>query len=163
MEEKKKVVLEAKEPVEKPLVKNIPMTNKKTKTIIFTAVITLLVVGSGIGTGWLLSGNKLAKTSGTGKTGETSKEIKVSDKEAGVDDESQFPDTAEGILEKGGIEGDGTHHLVREGGETKWVYLSSTVIDLSPFEDKKVQIWGQTLSGQTAGWLMDVGKIKVLE
>ncbi len=66
-------------------------------------------------------------------------------------------------MEEGGIDGEGTYHLVRDGGPTKNVYMSSTVIDLGQFKGKKVQVWGQTISGKKAGWLMDVGKIKVLE
>ena len=27
----------------------------------------------------------------------------------------------------------------------------------------EVQIWGETFKGQKAGWLMDVGRIKVIE
>jgi hypothetical protein len=41
--------------------------------------------------------------------------------------------------------------------------LTSTVIDLASFEGKKVKVWGQSLSGRKAGWLMDVGKVKVVE
>ncbi len=53
--------------------------------------------------------------------------------------------------------------MVREGGEDQYVYLTSTVIDLESFAGKKVQIWGETTSAQKAGWLMDVGKVKVLD
>ena len=31
------------------------------------------------------------------------------------------------------------------------------------FSGKKVMVWGETISAQKAGWLMDVGKIKVLD
>jgi hypothetical protein len=48
-------------------------------------------------------------------------------------------------------------------GEDKYVYLTSTVIDLQSFVGKKVKVWGETLSGLHAGWLMDVGKIKVVK
>ena len=78
-------------------------------------------------------------------------------------DEKTFKDTAEGTLQEGGISGEGTHHLVRPGGDSQNVYLTSTVIDLQSFVGKKVQVWGQTVSARKAGWLMDVGKVKVLE
>jgi hypothetical protein len=66
-------------------------------------------------------------------------------------------------LEEGGIDGEGTHHLVRDGGPSKSVYLTSTVIDLDSFAGKKVKVWGETISARKAGWLMDVGKIKIIE
>ena len=117
------------------------------------------MVIAGVGTGWLLSGNKnlLGSRSVTVPGAETGP------KEAGLADEATFKDTAEGVLEEGGVDGEGTHHLVRPGGASQNVYLTSTVIDLQSFVSKKVQVWGQTISAREAGWLMDVGKIKVVE
>jgi len=84
--------------------------------------------------------------------------------EAGIEDSVAFPDSAEGILVEGGVDGEGTHHLDRSDlGPGKDVYLTSTVIDLQSFVGKKVQIWGQTIAGHEAAWLMDVGRIKVIE
>jgi len=37
------------------------------------------------------------------------------------------------------------------------------VIDLESFTGKKVKVWGETISAQKAGWLMDVGKIQVIK
>ena len=123
---------------------------------------TLAVILAGIATGWFLSGHSLAGGK-TGEAVETSKGVEVSKTEAGLEDESNLPDNAEGVLVEGGIEGEGTHHLDRGTGESKYVYLTSTVIDLQSFVGKKVKVWGETLSGLQAGWLMDVGKIKVIE
>lgn len=53
--------------------------------------------------------------------------------------------------------------MVRGIGPSQYAYLTSTVIDLSAFTGKKVQVWGQTIAGKKAGWLMDVGKVKVIE
>ncbi len=122
--------------------------------------IGILVVLAGILTGGVLSGKLLAK-GGTAK-GPTAT-VKSSSTEAGVKNTDNFKDTAEGMLREGGIKGEGTYHLERPGGETHTVYLTSTVVDLSPFVGKKVQIWGQTYAGKHAPWLMDVGKVKVLE
>lgn len=83
-------------------------------------------------------------------------------KKAGVFDTKTFPDKAEGILKKGGIDGEGEYHLERPGGESQNVYLTSSTIDLSHFVGKKVRVWGKTFAGQKAGWLMDVGYIEVL-
>lgn len=79
----------------------------------------------------------------------------------GSNDTSTFTDTTEGVLKEGGIEGEGQFHLVRPGGESQNVYLTSSLVDLSLFVDKKVKVWGQTQKAQTAGWLMDVGRVEV--
>ncbi len=121
----------------------------------------LLVVLAGIGTGWAVSGSSLGR--GEGAPSDVAPGAEKSLTEAGLADEETFRDSAEGILEDGGIDGEGTHHLVREGGPSKYAYLTSTVIDMQPFVGKKVMIWGETISAKTAGWLMDVGKIKVIE
>ena len=115
-----------------------------------------MVVLLGVGSGWLISG----RTRGSSVTVPGAQ---TGPKEAGLADEATFRDSAEGILEEGGISGEGTHHLVRPGGESQNVYLTSTVIDLQSFAGKKVMVWGETISAKKAGWLMDVGKIKVVE
>ena len=74
-----------------------------------------------------------------------------------------FSSEAEGVLKDGGINGEGTHHLEREGGESQTAYLTSSVVDLDQFIDRKVKVYGETFAGQKAGWLMDVGAVKVLE
>lgn len=140
--------------VKPSLLKKFPkVSSKKTLTL---AAGSLVVVLLGVGTGWLLSGSAKSKSEAEVVPG-----AQQSETEAGLEDESVLPDSAEGVLEEGGIEGEGTHHLIREGGPTKYVYLTSTVIDLESFVGKKVMVWGETLSGKQAGWLMDVGKVKV--
>ena len=67
------------------------------------------------------------------------------------------------VMVEGGKDGEGTHHLDRGLGTEKDVYLTSTVINLDDFVGKKVQIWGETISAQKAGWFMDVVKIKTIE
>lgn len=81
-------------------------------------------------------------------------------KQVGVTDKKTFKDSAEGVLKEGGIEGEGSFHLERPGGESQYVYLTSTTVDLSQFVGKKVKVWGQTFSGEKAGWLMDVGLVE---
>lgn len=140
-----------------PIVSKLENKRLVNKNLIL-ALISLVVVGLGIGTGYLLSGVG-KKTPEIGTTGE----IKVSQNEAGVTDESKYPDIAEGVLEEGGIGGEGTYHIVRGVGPSQYAYLTSSVVDMGPFVGKKVKVWGQTVSGKKAGWLMDVGKIKVIE
>lgn len=136
-----------------PVVKSIT----KNKNIILV-ILSIVIVLAGIGAGWLITGKSSgsAITSGGIVTGGDVKE-------AGSADESTFKDSAEGVLKSGGIGGEGTHHLERDGGSTQFVYLTSTVIDLDSFLDKKVKVWGQTMSAKKAGWLMDIGKLKVLD
>ena len=81
----------------------------------------------------------------------------------GSADEKSFKDQATGVLEKGGFNGEGTHTLEREGGKTQNAALTSSVIDLDLFIDKKVEVNGETNSSNKAGWLLDVGSIKILE
>jgi len=138
-----------------PVVKKFPKFNLKGNLPLVLGVV--LVILAGVGTGWLLSGR------GGGSGGQTAPGAQSGPKEAGLADESTFKDSAEGVLEEGGVDGEGTHHLVRSGGASQNVYLTSTVIDLQSFVGKKVMVWGQTIAAQQAGWLMDVGKIKVTE
>jgi hypothetical protein len=139
------------------LVNKFPTSSKKNQFILVG--LAVVVVLAGVATGWLLSGRKgFPLGSSTAAPG-----AKVSSNEAGIADEKTFPDTATGEIAEGGIGGEGTHHLVRPGGEAQNVYLTSTVIDLQSFVGKKVQVWGQTIKGKKAGWLMDVGKVKVVE
>lgn len=81
----------------------------------------------------------------------------------GSDDTKTFKDTAEGVLKEGGIEGEGAFHLERPGGENQNVYLTSSIVDLSKYLNRKLKVWGETQKAQHAGWLMDVGKIEVTE
>lgn len=137
------------------LVKEFPKKNWKTSATI--ALSAFIVVAGGVATGYLLSG----KTFLGGASKEAAPGATTSATEAGLSDEATFRDTAEGVLESGGVDGEGTHHLVREGGESQYVYLTSTVIDLESFVGKKITVWGETTTARKAGWLMDVGKIKV--
>lgn len=147
-------------PVQNPVVKpfNSPQATPKMKNMTL-ALISIAVVLAGIGTGYLLSG-----VGGKTTTGMTASNAVVSNEnEAGIKDESMFSTTADGVLEDGGIGGEGTHHLVRGSGPSQYAYLTSSAVDLGAFVGKKVQIWGDTMSGKKAGWLIDVGKIKVVE
>lgn len=81
----------------------------------------------------------------------------------GSTDTKVFRDSAQGKLEEGGINGEGTHSLIRPGGDNQTVYLTSSVLILDDFVGKKVKVWGETFAGKKAGWLMDVGKVEVLE
>lgn len=136
-----------------PIVSDLPKGGLK--KIWPYVLVSFLIVIVGVGTGWLLTKNKGSSAVAPG--------AKNTAKVAGINDTSTFKDEAEGLLEEGGINGEGQYHLTRSGGVSQNVYLTSTSVDLSAFVGKKVKVWGQTLSARKAGWLMDVGKIQVVE
>lgn len=72
-------------------------------------------------------------------------------------------DTASGTVEKGSINGEGTHILNRPGGADQRASLTSSAVDLDLFVGKKVDITGQTNSSKKTGWLLDVCSIKITE
>lgn len=80
-------------------------------------------------------------------------------------DTRTFRDFAEGMIKAKPEPSDpseyveGTHLLIREGAVP--VALTSSVIDLSQYEGKKVKIFGETQKALKEGWLMDVGKVEV--
>lgn len=128
------------------------------KVLIFFVVVILL----GVGSGYVLAKHNAvtvpssATTAGTnGTTG------LVKGATYGSGDSSTFKDTAEGVVQKGGIGDEGQFHLVRPGGDSQNVYMTSSLVDLSQFIGHKVKVWGATQKAQVAGWLMDVGKVEV--
>jgi hypothetical protein len=142
-------------------------SKKKFPLIPFFLGIALVL---GATTGVLLANKKLAATGGS--TGGTSTGESVMPSDAGSikvgtiygsKDEAGYPTNAEGILVAGGVGGEGSHHLVRPGGASQNVYLSSSVVDLDLVVGDRVQVWGQTMGAKKAGWLIDVGRLKVLE
>lgn len=117
------------------------------------------VVLLGVGSAWLISTKIINKSaSSVAAPGAI-----VTSNEAGMLDANIEYNNATGYLREGGIGNEGTHHLEREGGESQNAYLTSSVLDLSSFTGKKVEVWGQTLASKKAGWLMDVAKIKIVE
>ena len=82
----------------------------------------------------------------------------------GSSDTETFKDQAIGMLEKNedGVQ-EGTHRLIREGGPDQTAYLISSVVDLDKVVGRKVEIWGETFYSDKVGWLMDVGRLKVLD
>lgn len=120
----------------------------------------LLLIISGVVVGFLLTKvpglNKKINGSSTSAMVNTATEI-------GSMDTATFRDTATGTLEAGGLNGEGTHKLTRDGGPSQTVYLISSIVDLEQYVGKKVQIWGETIKAQRAPWLMDVGRLKLTE
>lgn len=80
-------------------------------------------------------------------------------------DNQTFRDFAEGIIQKkpapknNDYSAEGTHVLVRVNAVP--VALTSSVVDLSKYEGKKVKVFGETQKAIKEGWLMDVGKVEI--
>lgn len=125
---------------------------------IIAILAVFLILGSL--SGFLLAKGKTGKVSLTGSVGTSSVSKGTI---IGSDDTKTFRDKTEGVLKKGGIDGEGQYHLVRPGGESQNVYLTSSIVDLSLFLDRKIRVWGETQKAQRAGWLMDVGRVEVLQ
>lgn len=124
-------------------------------------IIFLIIVILGVGTGFMLSGGK---SSGTiTSAGLVNKSQIQKGQSYGVNDPKSYPDSTEGTLQNGGINGEGQYHLVRPGGDSQNVYMTSSTVDLSLFINRKVKVWGATQKAESAGWLMDVGKVEVEE
>ncbi len=143
-----------------PLIRDF---NKESLRKAFTpkiiALLIVVVVG-GIISGYLISGSVSSvipggKISGNDSSAVTKGMVFGSNAKT-------FKDTAQGTLKEGGIDGEGAFHLVRPGGDSQNVYLTSSIVDLSKFINKKIKVWGETQKAQHAGWLMDVGKVEVL-
>jgi len=124
------------------------------KAILAVYAVLVLV---GVGTGYLLSRSSFGSQAVPASGG-----LIKTETVAGISDEKTFKDSAEGTLEKGGIDGEGTHKLLREGGESQTAYLVSSVVNLDEYVGKKVKVWGETFAAEKASWLMDVGKIEIL-
>lgn len=140
----------------------LPLVSKK-----LISIVTVLVLVAGIGSGFALA-YFMPSSGGTAVVAPEDQQ-EVTDNSIkpgavfGVPDEKTFSDETQGVLIKGGLEGEGSHTLLRPGGESQNVYLTSSVVDLDQFNDMEIKIWGETFKGQKAGWLMDVGRVEVLK
>lgn len=144
------------------------VTNSMSKDSFFTPVkivslIVILVLG--LGTGYLFK-NKIGSLGGIRNSGpviaRNVPEAGVKEGDIiGIQDTTSFKDSSTGVLQKGGLDGEGSHNLLRPGGVSQIVYLTSSVVDLDAFVGHQVTVWGETFKGQKVGWLMDVGRVKV--
>lgn len=131
-------------------------------------MVAVVAVVLGLGTGWFIASKKLQLAGGgpgpsaMAQNPDSAGAVQVGDV-FGVNDEQSFRDSAEGIILAGGVDGEGSHHLERGADKSQWVYLTSSVVDLDLFVGHKATIWGETFQGKKAGWLMDVGRVKILE
>lgn len=143
---------------------NLESTMKKSYTKL-ALILSLVAIVAGIGTGF--GAYKLQQKTGVSvsnnqPTQQIAGDVVNAGDIFGVNDTSTFKDNAAGYLEKGGIDGEGSHKLLRVGGESQTVYLTSSVTDLDDFVGMEVEVWGETNKAQKAGWLMDVGSVKIV-
>lgn len=127
-------------------------------------IIILLAILLGVFSGFFLATRTTHQIIGTttNNTSSIAGGLKVGDV-IGSNDATTFKDTTEGVMTAGGIDDEGQYHLVRPGGDSQNVYLTSSSVDLSQFLKHKVKVWGATQKAQKAGWLMDVGRVEVLQ
>ena len=125
----------------------------------FKLLVAVLVISviAGVGTGYLMAS--------TGTGGNIVPLVQKTPEHA-AEDTRTFRDFAEGkITKKPATKGvdttEGTHLLVRDGATP--VALTSSVVDLSTYEDKKVKVFGETNKATGAGWFMDVGRVEVIK
>lgn len=141
-----------------PVMQTFKASNLSVGTIIAVVVIMAIL---GVGTGYLFA-NKAPQSAKNIIPLVNNNSSVQKGKTYGSNDTKTFKDTTEGTLEEGGIEGEGQYHLVRPGGDSQNVYLTSSLVDLSLFKGRKIKVWGETQKAQKAGWLMDVGRVQVL-
>lgn len=140
-------MVEIREKITKPL----NFVQNPAKLILGVASLAIIL---GILTGYILSTKNnvagISPLSGTAKTAQQ--------------DTRTFKDFAEGTIKAKPQPSDpeeyseGTHLLMRDNAVP--VAITSSVIDLSQYEGKKVKVYGETQKALKEGWLMDVGKIE---
>lgn len=123
---------------------------------LLVAVLVISVI-AGVGTGYLMASSGM---------GNSRIPLLTKTPEHAGEDTKTFRDFAEGkITKKPEGKNDqysqGTHLLIRDGATP--VLLTSSVVDLSEFENKKVKIFGETNSLPGAGWFMDVGRVEIIQ
>lgn len=147
----------------KPLAFSEDETAMKKKAKKITTIICVLALVAGVGTGFGVRQLQRQQTSSANESiqpvaGDNIKEGDV----FGMTNTEIFKDTVIGYLEVGGLNGEGSHKLLRPGGESQTVYLTSSATDLDKLAGMEVKVWGETYKGQQVGWLMDVGRVEVV-
>jgi len=138
-----------------------PKQAKLAKIIPYLVVV--LLVGLGILTGLVASSVQKAKA-------QNHQAVSLEEEELSPEQQQSFAQTfrdeAEGTIEKNDDldkYAQGTHKLLRPGGESQTAYVTSSVLDLDEYVGKKVKVFGETFGSSQVGWLMDVGKVEVVE
>lgn len=136
---------------------------KKSNNTMFL-VLSLLVILGGSATGFGVSRLRANESTQNGLTTEQ-QAARANVKNGQIFGEEQIDDKLDdtaGYLEEGGIDGEGSHKLLRNGGPNQNVYLTSSKVDLDQFVGMEIKVWGETQEGQKAGWLMDAHRVEVV-
>lgn len=129
-------------------------------TKIVPILIIIVVLSAGIFSGLILSSRNKSQSA----------KVKSAIQEENLTPEQKtsfnqtFRDQAEGVIQKNDKldkYAQGTHKLIRPGGEDQTAYLTSSVLDLDQYLGKKAKVFGETFGSSQVGWLMDVGKVEV--
>jgi hypothetical protein len=140
-------------------------TTMSRKPNITLAILFLVVAIAGFYTGATLKSKASGKLVGSADLKNIQAEVPLAGVKVGdiygSADEKAFRDSATGVLDKGGLNGEGTHKIVRPGGASQTVYVTSSVIDLDTLVGSQITAWGETFKGQKVSWLMDIGRVKV--
>lgn len=139
---------------EEKITKKISTSEVFTKPLLGVMIAAVVL---GVATGYILSQKSVSKVTnplvGTPKTPQQ--------------DIRTFRDFAEGVVKTRPAPSnpseyvEGTHLLQREGAVP--VALTSSVVDLSQYEGKKVKVFGETQKALKEGWLMDVGRVEEIK
>lgn len=144
------------EPQQDTSIRAIPSKGKMSK--ILPVVFAVVIVVGGVFSGLILaSRNKTPTQTASLQEENLTPEVRESFAQT-------FKDEAEGVIEKNedfDQYSQGTHKLIRPGGEDQTAYLTSSVLDLDQYVGKKVKVFGETFGSSQVGWLMDVGKVEV--
>jgi hypothetical protein len=142
------------------------MKNQAVKIII----LSIVAIGLGLGSAYFTRGTSPPPDTKTTSDGQEITAVAPEDKSTikkgdvfGSNNEAVFKDNATGYLQAGGFEDEGSHTLMRAGGKSQYVYLTSSVTDLDKFIGMEIRVWGETFRGEKAGWLMDVGRVEVVD
>ncbi|MBP6989292.1 hypothetical protein KBB48_00775 [Candidatus Shapirobacteria bacterium] len=156
-------------PITTPLTK-LPAPSKSSISLRILALVLILSLGTGFAASRLFpsSGQNPKKISLPGQevaisTDDIKDKTEIQAGKIYGDTATVFKDGATGTIEKGSINGVGTHILNREGGVSQRASLTSSVVDLDLFVDRQVEVKGETNASNKTAWLLDVGSVKVLE
>ncbi len=153
--------METNQNLEIPGLKRIPSRPRLNLPARFIPLIIILVlVGAGIFSGLVLSSRNKAQAS---KVKSAIQEENLTPEQK-VSFNQTFKDQAQGVVQKNDKldkYAQGTHKLIRPGGDSQTAYLTSSVLDLDQYVGKKVKVFGETFGSSQVGWLMDVGKVEV--
>jgi hypothetical protein len=152
---------------EEPIVHKISVNSGSSPddmTMKNVAIVFILIIVAGIASGYAFS--YMNKSRGAyqnaGDSAALSNGGDVAES-AGIADKETFKDKAEGKLSEKEEDDpeEGSFKLVRPGGESQTVFLTSSTVDLSVFIGKDVRVYGETFASDKVGWLMDVGFIEI--